>query len=226
MALSTKNIPTGIQKTLLPGINVVTINSINIEPFKFKEGAYEVHIHVEGPAIKEPGFVGFNIDKNDASLGTYAGQIGRVKASLYAYADGETKTGIPVSRDQNMLKFLMNLCKELDIQKWFDEQDNKHETIEDLYEQFKIDAPYKGKKVRMCIAAKEYVNQAGFTAFDLFLPKAGPRNVVIELESVPTAKSRLLPFKESEHVIVKKDKPVENFGEDTPTEDVNDELAL
>ena len=99
MALSTTDLGTagsGLPKTITPGNHVLKINSIELEEFKFIPGAYHLMLHVETAPIE--GFEGFLIDKDDESKGHYAGQIGRVKASQYAFADGETKSGIKIQQ--------------------------------------------------------------------------------------------------------------------------------
>ena len=104
MALSTTDLGTGgsgLPKTITPGNHVLKINSIELEDFKFIDNAYHLMLHVETAPIE--GFEGFMIDKDDESKGRYAGQIGRVKASQYAFADGETKSGIKIQRDRSIL---------------------------------------------------------------------------------------------------------------------------
>ena len=50
--LSTKNIKTdgegGVSKTLDPGTSLCKINNVTLEEFKFKEGALNVMLHLEG----------------------------------------------------------------------------------------------------------------------------------------------------------------------------------
>jgi hypothetical protein len=73
-------------KTIAPGNHVLKINSVELEDFRFIEGAKHLILHVETAPIE--GFEGFLLDKDDESKGRFEGQIGRVKASQYAYADG------------------------------------------------------------------------------------------------------------------------------------------
>ena len=124
MALSTTDLGTagsGLPKTITPGNHVLKINSIELEEFKFIPGAYHLMMHVETQPIE--GFEGFMIDKDDESKGRYAGQIGRVKASQYAFADGETKSGIKIQRDRSILIFLRTLAHTMGLDSWFLEQD-------------------------------------------------------------------------------------------------------
>ncbi len=172
MGLSTKDLGTGsgLPKTISPGNHILKLNSISLEDFTFIDGAYHLMLHVETKPIDD--FVGFFIDKDDESKGNYEGQIGRIKGSKYAFADGETKSGIKIQRDRSILIFLQNLCKTLDINEWFLGQDGKNETIEDFINSFNKCDLYKNKYMEYCVAGKEYLNNAGYVNHDLWLPKA------------------------------------------------------
>ena len=171
MALSTTDLGTGtgMPKTITPGNNILKINSVTLEEFTFIDGAYHVMLNVETPPID--GFEGFMIDKDDESKGHYAGQIGRIKASQYAFADGETKTGVKIQRDRSIMIFLKNLAHSFGIDEWFIAQDNKFDTIEDFVKNFSDNAPIKGKYLNWCVAGKEYMGKTGYTNYDLYLPK-------------------------------------------------------
>ena len=105
--LNTKDIKVGgdggVPKTLQPGNQKCKLNGARLEEFKFIPGGYHLVLILEGAPI-EKDFEGFWIDKNDESLGKHAGQVGDVKASEWAYADGKTKSGIEISRDAEILK--------------------------------------------------------------------------------------------------------------------------
>ena len=167
MGLSTKDLGneggSGIAKTITPGNHRLKINSINLEDFQFIEGAKHLMLHVETEPIE--GFTGFLIDKDDESKGNYAGQIGRLKASQYAYANGETKSGIKIQRDRSLMMFL---------------------------------------------AGKEYENKAGYTAYDLWLPKAENNKYAYgDLDS-----ERILKYDETKHLKKIEVKEVKGFGDD------------
>lgn len=205
--LNTKDIKTGgggTPKVIQPGNNKVVIRSITLEDFKFKPGALHIILNVEGEE-QEGDFEGFFIDKNNESLGRYKGQVGKVKATEYAYADGVTKSGIEVSRDKEILKFLKNFCAEIGADQWLVEQDGKHATIQSLIEQLDNDKPFKDKWLNVCIAGKEYLNKEGYTAYDLFLPKYSRTGV--PFESATKNSGKVAKFSEAEHI---KKKPVEN----------------
>ena len=211
MALSTTDLGTGGSgqpKTITPGNHVLKINSIELEDFKFIPGAYHLMLHVETEPIE--GFEGFMIDKDDESKGRYAGQIGRVKASQYAFADGETKSGIKIQRDRSILIFLQNFCKTLGINEWMQSQHNKHETIEDFINAFNKTAPFKDKYLEFCIAGKEYVGKTGYTNFDMWLPKAENGKYAFgEVEE-----GKVIRYDESKHLKKLEVKPVDKFGDD------------
>jgi hypothetical protein len=173
MGLSTTDLGTGgngLPKTISPGNHVLKINMIDLEDFKFIEGAKHLILHVETEPIA--GFEGFALDKDNPEKGHYDGQIGRVKASQYAFADGETKTGIKIQRDRSILIFLQSLCKTLGVNDWFTEQDGKHDTIEDFIDAFNASAPIKDKYLEFCIAGREYEGKTGYTNYDMWLPKS------------------------------------------------------
>ena len=211
MALSTTDLGTagsGLPKTITPGNHVLKINSIELEEFKFIPGAYHLMMHVETQPIE--GFEGFMIDKDDESKGKYKGQIGRVKASQYAFADGQTKSGIKIQRDRSLMMFLANLSKATGIMKWFEEQDNKFNTIEDFVKNFSDNAPLKDKYLDFCVAGKEYENKSGYTAYDMWLPKAENNKYAYGEEG----SDRILKYDEAKHLKKLEVKPVDNFGDD------------
>lgn len=227
--LNTKDIKTGgggtTPKTLQPGNTKLTILRVELEDFKFKPDALNMLLHCEGEDMGSD-FEGFFIDKNNESLGRHKGQVGRIKAGEWAFADGTTKSGIAVSRDQDILKFLKNLCIELDCVKWLDDQDGKHATIQSLVTQFNTDAPFKGKWMNVCIAGKEYLNKEGYPAYELFFPKFSKNGIPFEIAG--KEKSRVQQFNEKEHIRKKNVENVQKFeggeGGDSPA--VNSSFKL
>lgn len=212
MGLSTTDLNTGggsgLPKTLAPGNHVLKINDIYLDDYSFIPGAKHLMINVESEPIE--GFQGFMIDKDDESKGHYAGQIGRVKASQYAFADGETKSGIKIQRDRSIMMFLQNLCKTLGINDWFIAQDNLHDTIDDLIKAFNQTAPFKDKYLEFCVSGKEYLNKSGYTNYDLFLPKSEKGKYAFgEVEA-----NKVLKYDENTHLVKAKVTEVSNFGND------------
>lgn len=211
--LSTKNIKTeggGIPKSLQPGNHKCKIVDIQLDDFRFIPGALHFKMYLETEPIKE-GFEGFFIDKSNESKGRHLGQVGWVKASEWAFADGETKGKIPVSRDQDILKFIKTLCQAYGKKDWLDAQDDKHDTIESLIAAFIKDAPYKDVYLNWCIGGKEYQNKQGYTNFDLFLPKFNKAGV--PFETLTASPSKLIKFKEEDHIRKAKVTQVQEFGE-------------
>lgn len=211
MALSTTDLGTGgtgTAKTIAPGNHTLKINSIVLEDFSFIEGAKHMILNVETEPLE--GFEGFMIDKDDASKGHYAGQIGRIKASQYAFADGETKSGIKIQRDRSVLIFLQNLSKALGVSEWFTSQDGKHDTIEDFVSAFNKSGVYKDIYLDFCIAGKEYVGKTGYTNYDMYLPKAD-RGTYVYTE---TEGDKLMTYNEALHLKKAEVKEVKGFGDD------------
>ena len=213
MGLSTKDLVNengggGMAKTIAPGNHTLKINSIVLEDFQFIDGAKHLVLNVETEPID--GFEGFLIDKDDESKGKYKGQIGRVTASQYAFADGQTKSGIKIQRDRSLMMFLANLSKATGIMKWFEEQDNKFNTIEDFVRNFSDNAPLKDKYLDFCVAGKEYENKSGYTAYDMWLPKAENNKYAYGEEG----SDRILKYDEAKYLKKLEVKPVDNFGDD------------
>jgi hypothetical protein len=209
--LNTKDIKTGAGpvKLLQPGNAVCTLHGVKLQPFQFKPGGLELVLSLEGPDLG-PTFEGFFINKDDESKGRHKGQVGQVKAGEWAFADGETKTGIPVRRDDDILKFMKNLCTALGINKWLDDQNDKHDTIESLVMAFNNEKPFAGKAIEYCIGGKEYLNKTGFMNYDLFLPK-------FSKTGAPFGTTRVITFNPDEHIRKKKVETVTAFGDDPGT---------
>lgn len=196
----------GVPKTLQPGNHKCKVNAVHLEEFKFKPGAYHIVLNLEGPDMGKD-FEGFFIDKNNERLGRHKGQVARVKASEWAYADGKTKTGVVIERDTELLKFLKNFSTALGCHEWLVDQDGKHDTIESLFKAFDKEKPFKDKEIEFCICGKEYTNKNGYTDYELFLPKYSKAGA-------PYGKSRVLLFNEAEHIKKKKADSVSEFGSD------------
>jgi hypothetical protein len=210
MGISTKDLGggSGMPKTITPGNHVLKINSVALEEYSFIPNAYHLIMNVETEPID--GFEGFMVDKEDESKGHYAGQIGRVKAGQYAFADGQTKSGIAVNRDRSIMIFLQNLSNTLGINDWFVNQDNKYDTIEDFVKAFNKEADYKDKYLSFCVAGKEYMSKSGYTNYDMWLPK-GEKGKYAFAE--PNS-SKLLTYNEHIHLKKLEVTEVKDFGKD------------
>ena len=207
MGLSTTDLGTGgagQPKTISPGNHLLKINSIELEDFKFIDNAKHLMLHVETEPIE--GFTGFMIDKDDESKGHYAGQIGRVKASQYAYADGETKSGIKIQRDRSILMFLQGLSKAFEFYDWFINEDGKHATIEKFVAALNKAKPFEDKYVDFCVAGKEYEGKTGYINFDMWLPKAENKKYAYG--------DNVMNYDETKHLKKIEVKEVKGFGDD------------
>jgi hypothetical protein len=211
MAIGTKDVGTGgsgIPKTITPGNHKLKLNSLVGEDFKFIPGGISLVLNVETEPLE--GFEGFMLDKENPDAGHYKGQIGRVKSGQYAFADGVTKSGVQISRDNSILVFIKSLCTTLDIVDWFDAQDNKHNTIEEFITAFDKTAPYQDKYLDFCIAGKEYEGKTGYTNYDLYLPKSSRDGFAY----AKLGSGKQLLYSEALHLKKLEAKKVETFGED------------
>lgn len=197
--ISTENISvnSSLPKKILPGNAVVKINNIKLTqpPFAQKDNGYKVTMEVETKPID--GFEGFAIDANDPNKGYHLGQIGWVDTAEFYYSDGVTKTGIQKSRDKGILTDLLRIMNAIGCDDWRKQNEGKHETIEDYVAAFDHDAPFKDKWVNMCIAGRKYINQKGYEAFQLFLPRDTRGKFAITPESDI---AKCIVFNEVEHI--------------------------
>jgi hypothetical protein len=210
MALSTTDLPEGgggLPKTIAPGNHTVRINNVYLDDFKFIPGAKHLMLNVETKPIE--GFEGFMIDKDDESKGHYEGQIGRLKASQYAFADGKTKSGVEIFRDKSLMIFLKNFNMTLGTYDWFLAQDDKHDTIEDFIEAFNNDAPFKDIFLDICIAGKEYEGKLGYINHDLWIAKGSKSDYAYTEEG-----GNVMKYSETEHLKKMEVKSVTAFDAD------------
>lgn len=206
MALSTKKVTTDgggsyVSKTIEPGNVTAKILEVRLEPFTFVENSYHIILELETKEI--PGFEGFAINKDKPDGPKYKGQVGRVKMSQYAYVDGVTKTGREVSRDTEILRSIKTICEATDTTSWFNDQDEKHDTIESFVNALNAQKPFRGALINFCIGGKEYLSREGYTRYDLFLPRTGKGQVAMERNDVEEGSSRLMSFDANLHVTKK-----------------------
>jgi hypothetical protein len=191
--LSTKNIPngSGMSKSILPGSRILKINSVSLDTVPYDQQAYHLNLHCETEPV--PGLDGFFIDKDDPSKGKHLGQIGRIKAGMFPFSNGVTKSGIKIDRDRTILQFIKNISSELGFMDWFEEQDNKFNSIEDFVNHFNKSKPFRNIYFNCVVGGKEY-EKNGYTNYDLFLPRFDKSSKPIEkLDSIPdTASSSTL----------------------------------
>ena len=163
--LSTTDVPDvgtgGIKKVIQPGNVVIRINDITFDKTPFTDESWNLNLHVETEPFTDKDFDGFWIDKKDESKGKYLGQVARVRAGEYAFKDG-TIGNTAITRDQEVLKFLKSLTTAIGAPKWFTDQNNKHDTVEELIGQLKKDKPYKDIWLNACLAGKSYITKENF----------------------------------------------------------------
>jgi len=215
MGLSTKNFNSRssgfTSKFLQPGNISCKIESVTLEKDKFNETGYFMVLELEGPDMGE-GFQGLLIDKDDPSKGVRKGPVGRVKTHEYSYKDGIIpSTGAVVSRDNDIMRMITNICKETDSLEWFEAQDDKHDNIESFVEAFNRDKPFKDKYLRFCIAGREWVKDK-FTNYELFLPKFSKEGSPFESEAREEVNSRVYQFQKEIHIKKKKTSSVDSFS--------------
>jgi hypothetical protein len=175
--LSTKDVNiggegSGMPKVITPGNHKVKVNKLQLKQYSFmeKDNGYYLQLEVETEPLDN--FEGFFIDKDDESLGRYAGQIGTVKANQYYYKDTTLPSGTEINRDMEILKFIKNLCKETDCLSWFEKDaDGKFDTIEEFVQGFSSEAPFKDKWLDVCVGGKEYYKNNGYIGYDMHFVK-------------------------------------------------------
>ena len=207
----TGNVP----KTLSPGEQQVTVNRLYLTD-GYEPGSYKLLADVEGPDMGDD-FEGFLIDKDNAAGPRYKGQVGRVRLHPYDFIDGKTKTGYPVSRDKGILTHISKLASALGERDAVDQiQEN---TIEALVERAnKILCP--SSPLNIVLGSKQYVDKAGYTKHDLYVPMSKTGQVGYESMHTLPEKSKLITFDPAVHIIQPKEAAkVENFeGSATPAE--------
>jgi hypothetical protein len=228
MALKTKEIAEkksgNISKVIFPGQHKVKINNLELKRFNFmeSEGGYYLVMNVETEPIGA-GFEGFFIDPSDESKGRYEGQVGQVKTNKYFYKDTTLPSGVEISRDDEIIKQVKNICVQADCLDWLVNADGKFNTIEELIEGFNEAKPFGDNYFNMTIGGKEYLNKQNHYNYDLYLPKY--KKGFTLYEAVGTTNSNLLPYNETEHVIKAEKQDVEGFSSngnalsDLPTTD-------
>ncbi len=225
--LSTKEVKTGgeggLPKTIQPSNVKAQILSIRLDQPEFlkKENGYFLVMEME-TTKPELDFVGFLLNKELPDGGNHEGQVGKVKSSNWSYRDGKTPKGIEISRDNEIMKFVKNLCESMGMMQWWDDSDEKFDTIEQFIEAFNQDKPFKGKFIDWCIGGREYQKKdSEYKGYDLYLPKFSKDGAPFKGDH--ETKKKLLVYDADKHIIIEKEKEVPGFTgegkdpmEDTP----------
>jgi hypothetical protein len=196
--LSTKDVQStsgsSYKKTLSPGNHLVNIYDVELQN-GYNPGSMQIILRVEGPSLG-PQFDGFLKDKNNPGGPKFAGQVGRVRVSPYAFEDKTFADGSKVTRDQSMLVALDRLAMSAGVQSQV--KDINASDWQDMINQAK--RFLIGKSINVCIGAKEYTNKQGYKEFDLFLPR--PKDG--KYSHVGSDTSNLMEYDANTHILKEK----------------------
>tara|TARA_Y100000385_G_scaffold59718_1_gene57852 strand:- start:4089 stop:4763 length:675 start_codon:yes stop_codon:yes gene_type:complete len=223
--LSTSGMKAGSGKekpVIGPGNQVVKINSITFDVTPYAADAYNIILHVESEPM-EGDFQGFLVDPNNPNSPRYAGQVGRVRFSQYAYKDAILPNGNEISRDTEVMKAMIFLSEQIGKRTELDAiQAN---TIEEFMT--KCNSVLSGPTfLNVCLGTREWENKEGYINDDLYLPKLSKAG--IPLEALGVENSRLITYnindKNHYRPVVKKDVPTTNAFE--PAQAAGDDFDL
>tara|TARA_R100000951_G_C2619197_1_gene173843 strand:- start:89 stop:766 length:678 start_codon:yes stop_codon:yes gene_type:complete len=195
--LNTKDMSAGsgkVKPIISVGNQVIKINSITLDQTPYDSDAYNVTLHTESEPVKGE-FNGFLKDVNNPNGERYAGQVGRVRFSPYAYKDATLPSGREVQKDTEILKGMIFLSEVLGKRSELDmiEADTIEEFVTACNSLFKNSA-----FINACIGGREWQNKEGYTNHDLFLPRLSKDGV--PLEALNTENSRLLTYNKADHL--------------------------
>ena len=223
--LSTSGMKAGSGKekpVIGPGNQVVKINSITFDVTPYAADAYNIMLHVESEPM-EGDFQGFLVDPNNPNSPRYAGQVGRIRFSQYAYKDAILPNGNEISRDTEVMKAMIFLSEQIGKRTELDAiQAN---TIEEFMT--KCNSVLSGPTfLNMCFGTREWENKDGYVNDDLYLPKISKAGIPIEALGVEN--SRLITYNTNDknhyRPVVKKDVPTTNAFE--PAQVAGDDFDL
>lgn len=215
--LSTSGMSAGSGKekpVIGPGNQVVKINSITFDVTPYAADAFNIMLHVESEPI-EGEFQGFLVDPNDPNSPRYAGQVGRVRFSQYAYKDAILPNGNEISRDTEVMKAMIFLSEQIGKRTELDAI--QASTIEEFM--LKCNAVLSGPTfMNVCLGTREWENKDGYINNDLYLPKLSKAG--IPLEALGVENSRLITYnvndKNHYRPVIVKEVPVTNAFEPAP----------
>lgn len=210
--LNTKDMSAGagkVKPVLGVGNQLIKINSITMDQTPYDKEAYNVTLHCESEPVKGD-FTGFLKNVNDPNGERYEGQVGRIRASQYAYKDAELPSGRTVNRDQEILKAMITLSEVLDLRSDLDLIEA--ETIEDFVAACNV--LFSGPTfINACVGGREWENKEGYINYDLYLPR--PSKDGVPLENANAENSRLLVFNKADHVRELKNKTNNSTSDDS-----------
>jgi hypothetical protein len=215
--LSTSGMSAGSGKekpVIGPGNQVVKINSITFDVTPYAADAFNIMLHVESEPI-EGEFQGFLVDPNNPNSPRYAGQVGRVRFSQYAYKDTILPNGNEISRDTEVMKAMIFLSEQIGKRTELDAI--QASTIEEFM--LKCNAVLSGPTfMNVCLGTREWENKEGYINNDLYLPKLSKAG--IPLEALGVENSRLIKYnvndKNHYRPVIVKEVPATNAFEPAP----------
>ncbi len=214
--------PKFISSALTPGTHKLKINSFDLKKRSFNNRdsnpIFDVILNVEGEPLGG-NFRGFKKDYNDPNSPTYLGQVGRLRLNEYGYSDSKLADGTEISADKDILRNLKSLCMEIGQLKWFQDVDDKLPTPESLIKELNASGIFKDHYLYYTVCSRQYINNKGYTADDLFLGKykAGvgkPFSKTVE---------DLIPFSSTAHITKAKDLPTAGKGAGQTSVEFKDE---
>lgn len=171
MAIETKSI-SGSYKSMdiKPGNVNAKINSITLEKVKYqtKTPEFVIYLNLETKPVGN-GFVGFQKDINKPELGKYEGQQKVVANSRWSIKDFVSKSGMKISIEKQILKFIGSILNECNST-WLEDVDGKFENIAELINGLNKDKPYKDVYLNWCLGGKEKINEKGYPKYYMHLP--------------------------------------------------------
>jgi len=172
-----------------PGNHKVKLNELEIKAVTIKDlPGHRLYLHVETPPVGG-SFQG----AKDKSGNRYAGQIGRIGMSQWAYTDNPGK-GI-IGEDE-VARAVGYLCRDLGLADWWNNKE--FESLQTMVDQFNSDKPYKDVYFYVCAGGRPYKSEDGkYVNYELFLPRyEGPNNKPFALSN-----SFVITFNKDLHVL-------------------------
>jgi|TARA_R110000796_G_scaffold7045_2_gene24570 hypothetical protein len=223
--LSTNGMSAGSGKekpVIEPGNQLVKINSVTFDQTPYDADAYNITLNVESEPMNAE-FQGFLLDQNNPNGPRYAGQVGRVRFSPYAYKDTTLPNGNEISRDTEVMKAMIFLSEVLGKRTELDQI--KSNTIEEFMVACNV-LFSNSEFVNMCLGSREWENKDGYVNNDLYLPKLTKAGVPIEAVGVEPSRLVIYNSNDTNHLrrVIKKVSPTTNNFE--PAKTTGDDFDL
>jgi len=208
-----------ISAFLEPGTHTVRLLSMWAEESSFNKDFINLKLLVEGPAMEDPNFKGWNINPDHPEMGTFAGQIATVANGKYSFSDFTSKIdGKVVTRDEQIFNWVCKFAK--NIGKWDTFVKTMSEDFPTIQSFLKAAIPTLcdgSNWFNLTIAGSEYTNNKGYTAYRLFIPKAenGKNPVCPGSFDEVMLNKRFMMFNPDKHIIKqteRKEVPVDSFA--------------